>query len=314
VRKPDYETNNRPITNIRRKTMKKYFAITITLVFLIATFAGCASDVTTVETTSVEGTSATTEPVDTTEPAETTEPTEVEELSENYYLAGSFNGYVADDEQFILEEVEGAEGVFSIKLNLLEELRDPAYDGHWYKITDGTWDKSWGTDVYELQPAPVKETKDGEAIGLGSIWIDDDGEYTIIFDSNEPRIYDTSMVQEVSPRIYGDFNVAMDRGADWGFSDEEALLLTDVGDGTFAGEYTLPAYSGEGDGYSMAVLVSLQFSTYLPWYGWGAGEQYLFDGSAAAMGNVSTLTPEEDTTYLFEYNSDNNVTTITEVD
>lgn len=227
-----------------------------------------------------------------------------------YYLAGNFNGYSPNDPAFAMTPVEGTPGQYALAVELTKELRDPAYDGHWYKVTDGTWDNSWGTDNYALQPAPVKQTADGQAIGLGSVWVDADGPLTVIFDENTKTIYDTSMVREVSPRLYGDFNAAISRGADWGTSDEEAILLEDQGDGTFKGSVTLPAYAGDGEGYSFAVLLRMGYSAYLPWHGWGATEQYLFSGEPAGMGLVSHLKPESETTYTFVYDAATHVTTV----
>ena len=243
---------------------------------------------------------------------ETPKDTTVTTAATTYYIAGNFNGYSANDSDYALTPIEGLDGVYAITVTLTAELRDPTYDGHWYKITDGTWDNSWGTDNYELQPAPVKYTESNEPIGLGSVWLDADGTYTVIFDSVNKVIYDTSMVKNLSPRIYGDFNTAAGFGADWGFSDSDAILLTESStSGVYTGEVTLPAYTGEGSGYSMVLLTKVQFSAYLPWYGWGAIEQYLFDGGAAGMGTVSYLKPTAQTTYQFSYDSATHITTVT---
>ncbi|MDD4496417.1 MAG: hypothetical protein PHV32_19100, partial [Eubacteriales bacterium] len=201
--------------------MKK--KILVLLILSLILFTACQSaktkDTTGPTTTKKAETTTTTAPTE----APTTKPTEPEDVT--YYVAGNFNGYVPNDPNYIMQPLEGVEGVYTLTVKLTEELRDPTYDGHWYKVTNGTWDKSWGTDNYELQPAPVKYTENKEPIGLGSIWIDADGEYTIIFDQSNLKIYDTSMVRELSPRIYGDFNTALGKGADWGFSDTEAILL-----------------------------------------------------------------------------------------
>ena len=289
--------------------MKK--RILILLVLSLAVFTACQAKVTEPSTTTAPTTTKPTTTAAPTTPAPTTEkPTEAPK-EVTYYVAGNFNGYVPNDPAYALAPIEGAEGQYSVAVSLTAELRDPTYDGHWYKITDGTWDNSWGTDNYELQPAPVKHTENNEPIGLGSIWIDQDGDYTIIFDQANLKIYDNSMVKELSPRIYGDFNTAINKGTDWSFSDSDAILLEEGEGGVYTAEVKLPAYSGEGEGYSMAVLIKIQYSAWLPWHGWGAIEQYKFDGSPAGMGGVSYLKPETETTYLFSYDSQTHITTVT---
>lgn len=293
--------------------MKKQIAAALTpflcLALIIGSY-GCANgqvqEPATPEPTIAETIAPTAEP--TQAPVQTEAPAE-----DTYYIAGNFNGYSPNDSNYALTPVEGAEGVYAITVSLTKELRDPTYDGHWYKITDGTWDNSWGTECSALQPAPVKYTEGGEPIGLGSIWIDADGDYTVIWDTVNQKIYDTSMVQELSPRIYGDFNTALGKGADWGFTDDDAILLsqTDV-EGIYSGEVTLPAYSGNGEGYSMVLLIKVQVSAYLPWFGWGAVEQYLFDGNPAGMGVVSYLKPTAEATYVFTYDSATHITTVSE--
>lgn len=227
-----------------------------------------------------------------------------------YYLAGNFCGYEPAVEEFKLSPIEDEEGWYEITVELTEENRDTTYDGHYYKITNGTWDDdgTWGADFYALQPAPESPTGGG----LGSVWVYENMTLTVHFDSVNKVIYDNSMVREFeTPRIYGDFNAAMDRGADWSVSDGEALELEDRGDGTFSAEYEIPAYSGENeDGYSMAVALSEIY--YIDEYGrrWGVNEQYKFDGTPAGMAGVSNLKPDQDTTYVFTFDSDTKVTTV----
>lgn len=65
--------------------------------------------------------------------------------------------------------------------------------GHWYKVTEGNWQHSYGTDNYVLQPAPVKVADPWGNIGLGSIWIDDkDITLTILFDTVGLVVYDNA--------------------------------------------------------------------------------------------------------------------------
>ncbi len=220
-----------------------------------------------------------------------------------FFLGTSANGYmVPRDGGYELKPIEGKDGWYRITIDFTEDNRDPMYDGHYYKVTDGTWDAkgSWGTDNYAFQPAPVYVTPSGDVAGLGSVYIRDNGKCTIVFDSNTKTIYDDSVQAFPTPRIYGDFNTAMGRGSDWSMWDTEALTLTDLyGEGIYRGFYTLPAYEGDGDGYMMATILSTQFDT--NWYFFGAKEQYKFDGTPAGMGQVSYLNPSEETTYEFVF-------------
>jgi uncharacterized repeat protein (TIGR02543 family) len=230
-----------------------------------------------------------------------------------YYLAGNFTGYEAKTDGFAMKPVDGKDGWYTLTVNLTADVRDTAYDGHYYKVTNGTWDTDgcWGADNYALQPAPASPTGGG----LGSIWVYNDCTLTVLFDSVNKVIYDDSMTQTfATPRIYGDFNTAMARGTDWSLADGEALELTDANsDGVFEGLYKLPAYTGTGDGYSMVLAVSQKYYIYQGSGAWGASEQYLFDGTAAGMGTVSYLKPEAETIYEFKYDSTTHVTTATPV-
>lgn len=230
-----------------------------------------------------------------------------------YYLAGNFTGYEAAMDGFAMKPVAGRDGWYTLTVALTPEVRDATYDGHYYKVTNGTWDATgcWGADNYALQPAPVSPTGGG----LGSIWVYNDGTLTVLFDSVNKVVYDDSMTQAfATPRIYGDFNTAMARGTDWSLADGEALELTDANaDGVFEGLYKLPAYTGTGEGYSMVLAVSQKYYIYAGNGAWGAAEQYLFDGTAAGMGTVSYLKPDADTIYEFKYDSITHLTTATAV-
>ena len=227
-----------------------------------------------------------------------------------YYVGGGFTGYEAAIDGFQLDEIPGKDGWFSKTVELTEDVRDTTYDGHYYKITNGTWDASGclGTDNYALQPAPVSPT----GAGLGSIWIYENCTLTIYFDSINEVIYDNSMVRDfANPFIYGDFNAIMNRGSDWSTEAGEALALTDPdGDGIFTGLYKIPAYTGANDGYSMAVAISEKY--FIDQWGnrWGMNEQYKFDGTAAGMAGTSTLEVTEEAIYEFKYNSNTNITSV----
>ena len=232
-----------------------------------------------------------------------------------YFLGTSANGYqVPKDGGFELMPIPGRDGWYTITIDFNEDNRDPMYDGHYYKVTDGTWSAggSWGTDHYAFQPAPVMVTPDGQVAGLGSIYIKENTKLTILFDANTKTIYDNAIQAFPTPRIYGNFNAAMGRGPDWSMKDGEALDLVDIyGDGIYRGFYTFPAFPGEGEGYMMATVLSTRFDT--TWYVFGASEQFLFDGNAGGMGKVSYLKPAEETTYEFAFDPKTKVTTVSSV-
>jgi hypothetical protein len=286
----------------------KLFTLAILACFSAVVLTGCNGDtttaapVTTAATTTGSGTETTTDTSVTT----TTDATTTTGAPSPYFIAGNFNGYVANDEDFRLVAVTGHAGWYQITVNLTAENRDNAYDGHYYKITEGTWEAAtcYGVDNYALQPAPLSPTGGG----LGSIWIYDNMELTVLFDSSTHTIYDNSMERELtSPVIYGDFS-------NWSLTDAAAVVLTqsETDEDLYEGSLTLPAYTGSGEnGYSLAVCLS---EKYYIWEGagsWGANEQYLFDGTAGGMGLVSYLKPDVETTYDFVYDATSHVTTVT---
>lgn len=226
-----------------------------------------------------------------------------------YYIAGSFTGYEPKLEGYNLLDVPGKEGWYSITVNLTQDVRDITYDGHYYKITNGTWNAEgcWGIENYGFQPAPVSPTGGG----LGSIWIHANCELTVYFDSVNKVIYDNYEQTFATPRIYGDFNTAMERGSDWSIWDNKALTLADADkDGIYTALYKIPKYTGTAEnGYSMAVATKVKFDT--EWFVYGITEQFKFDGTAAGMGGVSSLKPTADTIYEFSYNSSTHETTVT---
>ncbi|MDD3957953.1 MAG: hypothetical protein PHO96_03620 [Candidatus Izemoplasmatales bacterium] len=276
---------------MKRMVLRAAFALLA--IGFVTTVAACVNDPTTeAPTTQAPTTAATTQ-------APTTSAT-------HYYLAGNFSGYVANDEAFLMEAVSGKPGWYQITVSLTADVRDNAYDGHYYKVTDGTWTRCWGTEKYALQPAPASPTGGG----LGSIWIYENQDLIVLFDSVNLVIYDSSMVRELeNPVIYGDFS-------NWSLSDENAVVLTQDDDEStlYSGTVTLPAYTGTDEaGYSLAVCLSEKYYIGAGYSLWGAFEQFLFDGSEALMGLVSHLKPEVETTYAFVYDSDTHVTTVTEL-
>ena len=273
-----------------KKRLISYFFVLILVVFL----TGC-NNVTTVESTT-----------NTTETSAIT----TESADSVYYLAGNFSGYIANDNDYMMTAVADKEGWYEVTVDLTEAVRDNAYDGHYYKVTDGTWDVCYGTENYALQPAPLSPTGGG----LGSIWIYENGTITVLFDSNTNTVYDDTMVNTFdNPIIYGDFSADASRGTDWTYDNVSGLELTDADeDGVYEGDLTLPAYVGESDdpGYSVLIVTSEIYFIGSWGSAWGANEQYLFDGSAASMGLVSYLKPAVETTYHFSYDSITHITTV----
>lgn len=126
-------------------------------------------------------------------------PTVTPKPSVKYYLAGSWNGYLVNDENYIMQPLDNNPGFFTVTVELTQSNRDAMYDGHWYKVTEGNWNKSYGIDNYAVQPAPVKYIGDA-AIGLGSVWIDNNMILTVYFDSVDKIIYDTTMDDSILPK------------------------------------------------------------------------------------------------------------------
>ncbi len=232
--------------------------------------------------------------------------------AQRYYLGTSANGYQTPrDGGYAFEPVLGRPGFYTLTIEFTEDNRDPMYDGHYYKVSRGGWGQNevWGADHYAFQPAPEKVLPDGQVAGLGSIYIKEDTTLTILFDANTKTIYDDYVQALPAPRIYGDFNEAMDRGSNWSTALDEALVLSEeLEEGVFTGLFKLPAYTGDGDGYSMAVALSVQFN--FEWNMFVVVDQYRFDGSAAGMGSVSYLEPNEETIYEFIFDYETKVTTI----
>ncbi|MHB1452410.1 MAG: hypothetical protein ACYCYM_00440 [Saccharofermentanales bacterium] len=112
--------------------------------------------------------------------------------SKKYYLAGSWNGYTVDDALYQMVQVSGTQNWYTATVALTADNRDELYDGHWYKVTEGNWNHSYGIDEYIQQPAPVKKDSNGNAIGLGSIWIDENLTLTVMFDSADAKVYDNA--------------------------------------------------------------------------------------------------------------------------
>lgn len=272
---------NRPI-----RTFALLLSLLATAVF---TLSACGTG----DTASTPSTPASTTAAPTEKPAETT-----------YYVGASWCGYAAADKNNAMKKLDGYDDVYYLEVTLTEDNADPTYGGHFYKVTDGTWDANgtWGSEQNMVKTAPVHP----DGAGLGSVYIDRNGTFTIYFNAKSKQLFDTSSV----PRVYGDFNQAMGRGENWGFENDALLLLDLDFDGKFEGTYTFPPYEGEAEGYSLATCTTIVY--YDEWSVWGVGDQYLLDGTAGGMGKVSYYKPEKKTEVTFSYDPASHVTTIEE--
>jgi len=231
-----------------------------------------------------------------------------------YYLGASWSGYAADGTP--MTKVSGTDNLYICEVTLKESDEDPMYGSHFYKVTNGTWEQAWGAANYELQPAPAYIGEDGRVYGMGSIYIkpnyDENGEMnlTVLFDSEKKIIYDNTM-KITTPRIYGDFNSAMNMGSNWSLKKGETLLLEEETDGLFRGVFKIPAYEGSGDGYALNVVTEAVYSINLPNHGWSVVKQYKLDGSVGGMGLSSYIKPLADTNYEFTFDPETKITTYT---
>ncbi len=222
-----------------------------------------------------------------------------EEVEEEtvYYVAGNFSNYSPSDSDFTMSENE--EGLYTITIELTEANRDTTYDGHYYKVTDGTWDVSYGVDNYYIDPAPVSPTGGG----LGSIWHWGNGTLTITFDPEsltitDSLVMDSPIIEDIDPSIYGEFN-------SWATEGDNAFVLLDPDeDGIYTGMIDFTE-AGQSD---FTVAISKQWFDDQYGQRWGVSEQYKFDGTTAGMGDTTTISYDQGK-YLFSYNSNNHETT-----
>ena len=223
-----------------------------------------------------------------------------QEEGAKYYLAGSFNNYSPNDENYRMEQNEN--GLYTLTVELTDENRDNTYDGHYYKVTNGSWDADgcWGVDSYYIDPAPVSPTGGG----LGSIWHWANGTLTVTFNPETKEITDVlvmdeDIIEKAGPGIYGEFN-------SWAISGDDAFILTEIENnkGNYYG-YIEFAEAGESD---FTVFVSLKWFDDQWGQRWGVHEQYKFDGTPAGMGNTEQISYEAGK-YLFVYDSDTKITT-----
>lgn len=98
-----------------------------------------------------------------------------------------------------MQPVAGSTTWYTITVTLTTDLRKDYAGtegpGHWYKVTEGNWDFSYGIDNYCVTPAPIEYTSAGVAIGMGSVYIKQANGapaivLTIMFDSVNKIVYD----------------------------------------------------------------------------------------------------------------------------
>jgi len=106
----------------------------------------------------------------------------------------------------------------------------------------------------------------------------------------------------INPRIYGEFN-------SWAIEGEDALVLRDIDQD---GKYVIELEFSEEVTSDFGVLYSKMFYEGEGYAVWGAGEQYKFNGKAAGMGGVTTLTLEPGR-YLFVHDTMTKITTYTKM-
>ncbi|NLN50390.1 MAG: InlB B-repeat-containing protein [Acholeplasmataceae bacterium] len=222
-----------------------------------------------------------------------------------YYLAGSFTSYKEDDTAYKMLPVSGQEGVYELTVELTDDNRDSAYDGHYYKVTNGTWDADgcWGVDSYYIDPAPTSPTGGG----LGSVWHWANGTLKVTWDENEKKITDElTMAEEIIVdvyAIYGEFN-------GWAIEGENAVLIKDVDQ---SGVYIAEIEFNEEITSDFTVVVNKLWWDDQWGQRWGAHEQYKFDGQAAGMGSATELTLAAGR-YYFSFDSATKITTYQKVE
>jgi hypothetical protein len=261
------------------------FLCTLTLAFVLL---GCNTTTSATTTTTTSG-------------SETTTTTTTTEEEVAYYVGASWNNYLPNDPGSQMTPISGKDGWYTLTAELTAENRDSLYDGHYYKVTNGTWDAAgcWGAAEYALQPAPASPTGGG----LGSVWVYDNQTLTILFDSSTHTVYDSSMVEVFeTPIIYRDFS-------SWSLDpDAGAIVLTqsETDENIYTGSATLGAYTGEGYGWSFAVALDQMY--YTSWYVWGVKTQYLFSGADGGFGKLSYIDLSAETTITFTYDAETHQT------
>jgi len=215
-----------------------------------------------------------------------------EEEPVEYYIGASCNGYAAKDENYKLSKVDGYDNVYKITIYLTAENADQTYQAHYYKITNGTWaaDGCWGLNHYVLpeDKRPVNEAYPTAGMGgiyipisTGGAWPKTNRELTVYFNSETKAIADSSfyVMNQVLPIVYGNFEEAMGLGAN--YSLEHGLPLYDADfDGIYEGTYTIPAFEGTAQGYTIYTCLSQQVyytEEADPQYVVGAAEQVAFE-------------------------------------
>ena len=294
---------------MKRKEAGRPALATMMLIILslMLMFAGCAEQLPAgSETTPSQATGTQSAGIGEAMPGDDLEEEGGEGRAIEYYIGANFNGYTADDANYKLAKVDGYENVYKITVYLTAENADQAYRAHYYKITNGTWaaDGCWGLDDYVLEKdkRPINEFSPSGGLGAiyipvttGGLYPTTNRELTVYFNSETRAIADSSfyVMNEMLPTVYGNFVEAMGRGANW--SLENGLRLYDDNfDGIYEGTYTIPAYTGTDDGYTIYTCLSkmVYFTEGAdPEYTLGANEQVSFE----------TFKPETDAEVTFQF-------------
>ena len=220
---------------------------------------------------------------------------------ESPVIYGDFNNWAIEGEDAKpMTETEPGSGIFKASYHF------DAYTGtgEGYYVFVCITKKDYGQYGWG---AGEQYTLSGEPAGMGSASYFKptvSGLYEFTYDSKTHVT--TILPPEVffeKPVLYGDFN-------NWAIEGEDAIPLTETGEGTGIYQAIVPfeAYTGTGDGYT--AIVCLSKKNYGQ-YGWGAGTQYTLSGEAAGFGSKSSFKPTVSGNYLVSYDSSTNKTTIT---
>jgi len=148
---------------------------------------------------------------------------------------------------------------------------------------------------------------DGSAGGMGLVsHLKPEVETTYDLVYNAITHITTVTVTLAEPVIYGDFS-------SWSLDPANAIVLNqDAEDeNLFIGTFNMPAYTGTGEGYMLAVCLTKQLYFWEGVGSWGAGKQYLFSGDDGGMGKVTYLDLDEAMELVFTYNATTHQTSIT---
>lgn len=248
-------------------------------------------------------------------PVEAPAAAEAPAAEQVYYLTGSFNSYAVASPDYIMSKLDKDNPIYALPgfedADLYhftvapENLKpDEVHDGHYYKVSLGDWDHVYGIESYELQPPPVHGS-----YGLGSIYIPIEfkGPLTVVFDAKTNKIYDNTMKQRFTPRLYGNFGSAFGMLKDWDMEEDGSILLEKKEEGVWQKTFTLPAYKGSADDKTGAEIFLVWSRLYFIFIGtgwdtmiWGASDQMAVAGPRAKAQEV--FKPAAEATYRATFN------------